>query len=328
MMADLEFEDFEGDYSAPMTNARIERARRYANIAGAVCSVTLVLGLAVWGYKLAVRDVTGVPVMRAALGPMRIAPADPGGDQTSNQGLSVNAIAAYGTSAPPPDQLTLAPGAVELQPGDEAGLTLASGSKAPATQAALSEVKLKVSGLAQPGVATATAATVTEKVPLNDGVGTLTDETVITDLSASTPADAQTGSQVATDLVVKVADSHVMRPHARPALQQASAGGVAGNTPGLQAATEVDAATLAQGTRLAQLGAFESPDLAREKFAALQGQFGDLMRGKNLVIQAAQSGGQTFYRLRALGFAGEDDARRFCAALQAASADCIPVAQR
>jgi SPOR domain len=46
------------------------------------------------------------------------------------------------------------------------------------------------------------------------------------------------------------------------------------------------------------------------------------------VIQSAESGGRTFYRLRAHGFDGDDDARRFCAVLQAQAADCIPVAQR
>ena len=93
-------------------------------------------------------------------------------------------------------------------------------------------------------------------------------------------------------------------------------------------AAEIDATTIAIGTRLAQLGAFDTPDLAREKFANLQIQFGDLMTGKAMVIQQAQSGGQTFYRLRANGFAGDDDSRRFCAALIAENADCIPVAQR
>lgn len=82
------------------------------------------------------------------------------------------------------------------------------------------------------------------------------------------------------------------------------------------------------GTRLAQLGAFETSDLARTKFDALQGDFGDLMKGKAMVIQSASSGGHTFYRLRAFGFETDDDTRRFCAAFAAENADCIPVAQR
>jgi hypothetical protein len=47
-----------------------------------------------------------------------------------------------------------------------------------------------------------------------------------------------------------------------------------------------------------------------------------------MVIEAAQSGGRTFYRLRAHGFATDEDARRFCAALKAEETDCIPVAQK
>ena len=43
---------------------------------------------------------------------------------------------------------------------------------------------------------------------------------------------------------------------------------------------------------------------------------------------AAQSGGRTFFRLRAHGFADEDETRRFCAALLAENASCIAVTQR
>ena len=49
---------------------------------------------------------------------------------------------------------------------------------------------------------------------------------------------------------------------------------------------------------------------------------------KRRVIEKATSGGRTFYRLRAEGFADLPDARRFCAALVAEKADCIPVVTR
>jgi len=93
-------------------------------------------------------------------------------------------------------------------------------------------------------------------------------------------------------------------------------------------ATEIDPATVQIGTRLAQLGAFDTPDLARARFAELQTAYGELMSAKAIVITTAQSGGRTFYRLRAHGFEGDDDARRFCALLEADSVDCIPVVQR
>ncbi len=307
-MADLEFDDFEDGYDTSISPGKAERARRIINISGAVCSVALVLGLTIWGYRLAVRDVSGVPVMRALGGPMRIAPADPGGDQASNQGLSVNAIAATGTSAALADRVTLAPRAVELQSGDGAGLTAASGANASPARLALTDVKLTVSGTAAPGTAAdapaiaPAIAPAPQPIPVTASLGDV-------ELPPAAPA---TG--------------HAIRPHRRPAGLTAPAAVQTVSAPG--PTVEIDPATLATGTRLAQLGAFDSPDLARQKFAALQGQFGDLMTGKAMVIQGAQSGGRTFYRLRAHGFAGEDDARRFCAALQAENADCIPVAQR
>lgn len=78
------------------------------NGVGAVASLALMAGLAVWGWNLAVRDVSGVPVVRALEGPMRVAPDDPGGMKAAYQGLSVNAVAA-GDSAVVPERIVLAP---------------------------------------------------------------------------------------------------------------------------------------------------------------------------------------------------------------------------
>jgi len=46
------------------------------------------------------------------------------------------------------------------------------------------------------------------------------------------------------------------------------------------------------------------------------------------VIQQASSGGSAFYRLRAHGFDDLAASRRFCAALMAQNAPCIPVTVR
>ena len=91
---------------------------------------------------------------------------------------------------------------------------------------------------------------------------------------------------------------------------------------------DVDPETLQQGTRLAQLGAFESPEVAMQEWDRLSGRFGDYMAGKQRVIQKTTSGGRTFYRLRALGFEDLSAARRFCSVLMAEQADCIPVVTR
>ena len=94
------------------------------------------------------------------------------------------------------------------------------------------------------------------------------------------------------------------------------------------AGLDVDPDTLSKGTRLAQLGAYDSTEVAQAEWARLNGRFGEYMDGKQRVIQKTSSGGRTFYRLRVLGFEDLSDSRQFCAALVAQGADCIPVAVR
>ncbi len=92
--------------------------------------------------------------------------------------------------------------------------------------------------------------------------------------------------------------------------------------------SEIDPATIPSGTRLVQLGAFDTPEQARSEWRKLANQFGPVMEGKSLVVQAAESGGRTFYRLRAHGFSDETAARGFCTTLLDQNASCIPVEQR
>jgi hypothetical protein len=56
--------------------------------------------------------------------------------------------------------------------------------------------------------------------------------------------------------------------------------------------------------------------------------FPDYFAGRGRVVQQATSGGREFYRLRAHGFDDLSDARRFCTALLAQGAACIPVTVR
>ena len=46
---------------------------------GAGVSLMLLVGITIWGYQVVMRDVNGIPVVRAVQDPMRIAPLDPGG---------------------------------------------------------------------------------------------------------------------------------------------------------------------------------------------------------------------------------------------------------
>lgn len=85
---------------------------------GVAVSIVLVLGAGVWGWRLVEREVAGIPVIRAAEGPMRIAPEEPGGDQAEHQGLSVSRIAAGVGEIPGASELHLAPRTVELRAED------------------------------------------------------------------------------------------------------------------------------------------------------------------------------------------------------------------
>ncbi|MCB1335984.1 MAG: hypothetical protein KDK10_00490, partial [Maritimibacter sp.] len=133
--------------SRPSTHAAAPGAplARTLNLMGGLISVLLIVGLALWGYKLAVRDVSGVPVVRALEGPMRIAPDEPGGDVALHQGLAVNGVAGEGASAGPVDKVTLAPATLDLAEDDvpvhpmlpPAGATASDPAAAGAVKAAL-----------------------------------------------------------------------------------------------------------------------------------------------------------------------------------------------
>ena len=102
--------DLEGAGAAPIL-------RGLLHAVAAAVSLALLAGFAMWGWTLAVRDVSGVPVVRALEGPMRVAPEDPGGMQAAHQGLSVNAVAA-GQPAGTPERIVLAPAPPPLEAED------------------------------------------------------------------------------------------------------------------------------------------------------------------------------------------------------------------
>ena len=79
--------------------------------------------------------------------------------------------------------------------------------------------------------------------------------------------------------------------------------------------------------RLAQLGAFETEEAAKSAWNKLALEYGALFTGKGQVIQAAESAGRNFYRLRAEGFETDADTRGFCAALST-DMQCVPVTIR
>ena len=245
-MADLDYDHFDGGYAMASP-----RGGRMTQLMGAAVSLSLLLGAGVWGYQLAMRDVSGIPVIRAAGGPMRMAPANPGGSETSHQGLSVNAVAAAGTALPLPETLILAPKPMELAEEDMAGLD-------PLEPVGSTEVVTKA-----PALLEATALPEALPATQEDAVAAALAEA----LGLDSPEAAVGGAAVASLNNVT----------------QTSA-----------PATEIAYDTIAPGTLLVQLGAFDDQEKARAEWSRLNGRFAELMGGKALVIQPAQAAARRF----------------------------------
>lgn len=305
-MADYDFDQFE-TYSDSQGSGLVhgvlgDKARAWVNIAGAVSSVALILGLAVWGYKLAVRDITGVPVMRAMAGAMRIAPADPGGTQALNQGLTVNAVAAMGSALPAADQITLAPAAAVLEAGDLAASDQATAQEAKSRQPLM---------MADPETAASTeVALITPAAP---------------DAAYMTPGP----SVLDNPNVIRVSLRPAPRPQALGGMQlkavQNVSGEVAADPAPTAALQTIEASAIPKGTTLVQFGVFETVAAAQEHYGVLMASFPEVMGALTPVVVAAQSSGRNFYRLRAEGYASLDEAREFCKGIPKSVSDCIPV---
>ena len=312
---------------APMTGAA--RAGALVNYAGAAVSLALIVGVGVWGYKLVVRDVSGIPVVRAMAGDMRVLPDNPGGEVSDHTGLSVNEVAAMGEAAAPEDSVALAPATIALAPEDIVAQSVAEAQEitaidpsptASAVQAALNET---------PEIAAPTGPLSTDDIlaladQIAAGAAPLTDLAEGTDVAPSLSVDGQAITNPAGLTAVRVS----LRPVVRPARTQTASASASAPVAKATSAPAVTTTSFAVGTKLVQLGAFPTADVAAAEWDRLNGRFGDVMGGKSRVIQAATSSGKTFYRLRAQGFAELGDARRFCAALIAEGTDCIPVVVR
>ncbi|EBA16263.1 hypothetical protein RSK20926_21095 [Roseobacter sp. SK209-2-6] len=335
-------------YQPPVASGR--GFTKAASVLGAVASFALVIGLGVWGYQLVMRDVSGLPVVRSVEGPMRVQPENPGGSQADHQGLAVNSVAATGAAEAPADRLTLAPQPIELTEDDQPASVLQAPAADPAPVIALTSTDPAAGNQSTEDAAEAFRngdidALVAE---LTDGVEPISD---LEPVSASAPVGL---GQVTTPSSPAIVQPEPLQPTAVAAIESSTPAALALlKAPGVKlslrpnlrparfspaqatpaklsgpATEELDPASLPAGTRLAQLGAYESAAVARAEWDRIASRFGDYLDGKKRVVQRAESGGRTFYRLRAVGFEGLSDARRFCSALVARNADCIPVTTR
>ncbi len=338
-MAEFTSSPMAGDYSFESAadsglTSTARSLKKLTNLAGAMVSLALIAGIGVWGYKLLVRDVSGIPVVRAASGEMRIRPEDPGGELADHQGLSVNVIAAEGSAGRPADQLRLAPRPVDLSDEDQV-VQAAMVTDAPQPQAPAAAAAAPAAQVSADEVASALASGEVDDLvaKLTDGVAPLTgieDETdaIVAEVTQDVVAEVVESEERLAGVIDGPGVRHSLRPKRRPATRAVVTPAALTTQSADTASEEVDAANLPAGTRLAQLGAFDSAEVAREQWDQLQNRFSAYLGDKKRVVQKASSGGRVFYRLRAMGFEDIADARRFCSALVAENADCIPVVTR
>lgn len=310
-MAEIEF----GRQGRADSGVQPSPLQGYINIAGAVTSLALIIGVGVWGYHLVRRDAAGVPVIKALKGPMRVAPEDPGGQIARNVGLAVNAVAADEPLPPPPDRVVLAPSPVQLSPHDAAPEAVTA-SHAAADVPSPSPNPAPDAGTQASGADAATAPTA-DTAPM-DPV-----EVALAAARAATEAVTGEGPQPVTG-----GTAQAVRSSLRPMLRPSGMTMPIDQPPAQPKTVSIDPASLRPGMRLVQLGAYPSVASAQQAWDGIVTQFGPLMDKHGQVIQKAESGGRVFYRLRAAGFDAESDARAFCAALQSQNAGCIPVTIR
>lgn len=334
--------------------------KRIVSLTGAFLSVALVAGLVWWGWTLMLRDVHGVPVVRALEGAMRVTPADPGGREAAHQGLAVSAIQAEGVVSPPPEAIVLAPRAPDLtvddlpQPvllasealaAEAAAEALAvSAAEAPDDAVILAAVDPGLRRAVPPPVAVPESAIAPSAIEaaLAEALGLSLDgaQPVLADVAA-TPSGIVPASAPGVARSPRPAprpegdgiDTGPPIPIVMPIVAPASTGTVTQRwlsepAPGVPSLSRVSIAVAPPGQgRVVQLGAFDTSDQAEAEWVRLTSAHVDLLGDRRRTVEEAVTNGRTFFRLRAGGFADLADARRFCSALVANGAPCIPVPQ-
>lgn len=329
------------------------------------CALTA--GVIYWGVQLAQRDPNSLPVISAPEGLARLEPTHPGGFQEEYTGLAVNKIQSGEVSeetvialAPQPDVLEaedvpalvdleaeeLAPARVDIQELDgeeqvqqaaavpasitdaETGAEITMPVTAEEVELALAEaLQLATEMMEERTGETPVEETSAEEAPATDvaeeeiDIAGLIVADVISQLAepnedekAAEAEEANVEEQPTVEVTETVEDALDVAEQAK-----ASTGGVVGGQ---------EVASVETGTRLIQLGAFASRDIARTMWQTLQSRNSDLLAGRSYFIQPVESGGKTLFRLRVLGFENTDEARAMCTALTERKTPCLAVIQR
>ena len=279
---------------------------------GAALSFFLLASAIGWSYQLIFRDINQIPVVRAQLGPLRVAPDDPGGLTAANQGLSVTQLA---VNEKPllSNEIHLAP-AAEILNAEHLALQVTEDVKSN-TDDGTFEIK----------EVNAENSINLREVSNEIEVDTSSKKEVV--LSKVAFSQKKIEIENAVSLALSITDDPVdsltlLRPKIRPMISRRI-----NKTTGNQLVNNEPISNLPIGSAVVQLGAFENKNLAKSEWQRFEKLLGSILLSKKMIVQKAESGGKIFYRLRASGFDDISDARQFCSAISDRVA-CIPVVTR
>ncbi|NCX86673.1 MAG: SPOR domain-containing protein [Rhodobacteraceae bacterium] len=279
---------------------------------GAALSLSLLTGAIGWSYQLIVRDISQIPIVRAQLGPLRVAPDDPGGLTAANQGLSVTQLAVNERPLLS-DEIFLAP-AAEVLSEENVVLQISEENSSITNKEKFDTLEVSTENSLDLKI-----------LPEQNATGLASNNEAVLSTAAFSPKklEIENAVSLALSLTNEVDSSfNSLRPKIRPVvLNQTQTDNIAQSVP-----NEL-VVTLPVGSAVVQLGAFESQGLAQSEWQRLEALLGSVLTSKNMVIQKAESGGKVFYRLRAFGFDDLSDARQFCSAVND-KVECIPVVTR
>ena len=279
---------------------------------GAALSLFLLAGAIGWSYQLIVRDVNQIPIVRAQLGPLRVAPDNPGGLTAANQGLSVTQLA---VNEKPllSNEIYLAPAAEIL---NEENLELKVTEEYESN---------KVDGAFEIKEVNAENSMNLEALPDQKEVDSRSNDVGVLSKAAFSQKKIEIENAVSLALsITNDPDKSLswLRPKIRPVGFYRN-----GNITEDQIVSNEPMPKLPIGSAVVQLGAFDSKSLAESEWQRFEKILGSILIPKKMIIQKAESGGKIFYRLRASGFSDISDARQFCTAISDKVA-CIPVVTR
>ena len=279
---------------------------------GAALSLSLLTGAIGWSYQLIVRDINQIPIVRAQLGPLRVAPDDPGGLTAANQGLSVTQLAVNERPLLS-DEIFLAP-AAEVLSEENVALQISEENSSLTNKEKFDTLEVSTENSLDLKI-----------LPEQNATGLAPNNEAVLSTAAFSPKklEIENAVSLALSLTNEVDSSfNSLRPKIRPVvLNQIQTDNIA------QSKANELVVTAPIGSAVVQLGAFESKSSAQIEWQRLEALLGSVLTSKNMMVQKAESGGRVFYRLRAFGFDDLSDARQFCSAVNDKVA-CIPVVTR